>query len=207
MSNFFQQDNPLFRFMGRFFDLMHINLLFILTSIPLFTIGASLSASYSICLKIINNEEPSITKEYFKAFKLNFKQATIIWLSLLFGLCFFGYDLYIIYCVIDPKYLFIQVPVWIIIALLVSIFIYSFPQIGRFESTTKNIVKNSILISLSNLPVTIFYVVIHLILYYLTFVEYKNIIIAFSLVIFFGFAAIIYFFSIFFNRIFDKIQG
>lgn len=206
MNNFFQQDNPFFRLMTRFFDLMHINFLFILTSIPIITLGSSITSAYTICLKILNNEEPSINKEYFKAFKDNFKQSTIVWLIVLFGFLFFGYDLYIIYNIIDPKYLFIQVPVWIIITIFISIFIYSFPQIARFKNSTKAIIKNSLLISLSNIPNTIFVIVLHLIIYYFTFITAKNIVISFSIAIFFGCAGFIYFLSIFVNRIFNKIS-
>ncbi len=53
MKDFFQADNPLIRILECFFDLMELNFLFILTSLPLFTIGSSLCALYNTSIKMI----------------------------------------------------------------------------------------------------------------------------------------------------------
>ena len=60
------------RYLNRFADLMILNLLFLLTSIPIFTIGASLTALYSVCFRLGTDREGSTFRDYFAAFKENF---------------------------------------------------------------------------------------------------------------------------------------
>ena len=84
MSNFFNMDNGLFRALGKLADLMLLNILFLVCSLPIFTIGASFTAMYYVTLKLAENEEGYIARGFLKSFKQNFKQATIIWLILLF---------------------------------------------------------------------------------------------------------------------------
>ena len=80
MSNFFNMDNGLFRALGKLADLMLLNILFLVCSLPIFTIGASFTAMYYVTLKLAENEEGYIARGFLKSFKQNFKQATIIWL-------------------------------------------------------------------------------------------------------------------------------
>ena len=63
---------------------MLLNILFLVCSLPIFTIGASFTAMYYVTLKLAENEEGYIARGFLKSFKQNFKQATIIWLILLF---------------------------------------------------------------------------------------------------------------------------
>ena len=77
---------------GRFFgivsrisDLIVLGCIFILTSLPIFTLGASCTALYYSVAKSIRFEEGKPVREYFKAWKNNFVQssiATIIYLLL-----------------------------------------------------------------------------------------------------------------------------
>ena len=50
MGRIFNPENPVFRFLSGIFDMILLNVLFILTSLPLFTIGASLTALYAVLL-------------------------------------------------------------------------------------------------------------------------------------------------------------
>ena len=89
MRNFFNIDNPFFRFLSQMADLMILNFLFILCSLPFFTAGASLCALFYVLFKMRENEEGYIARSFFKAFKENFKKGTVIWLiMLLLGLIF-----------------------------------------------------------------------------------------------------------------------
>src|SRR5699024_12157957 len=51
----------------------YLNLLWLICSIPIFTIGASTSALYSVTLKIARNEDVIIHRQFFKAFRENFR--------------------------------------------------------------------------------------------------------------------------------------
>lgn len=58
-----------------------LNVCFVLCCLPVVTIGAAVSAMYSVFLN--SSVESSALRRYFSAFKENLKQATILWLILL----------------------------------------------------------------------------------------------------------------------------
>lgn len=95
-SNLFNYDNPVWRFIGKFFDIMILNILWTICSIPIVTMGASTTAVYYVTLKLVRDEEGTSTwRDFFKSFKENFKQATAIWLILLLVGAVLAGDVYI----------------------------------------------------------------------------------------------------------------
>ena len=68
MNRLFNIDNPIMQFISKIFDLVLLNLLFILFSIPVITAGASLSALYYVSLKILRGEDPYIWQNFFQSF-------------------------------------------------------------------------------------------------------------------------------------------
>ncbi len=77
---FFHMDNPVFRFISRTGDMLLMSLLWFATSLPVITMGASTTALFYTCIKIIRGRDSSVVKDYFGAFKSNFRQSTIIFL-------------------------------------------------------------------------------------------------------------------------------
>ena len=67
-------------FLSTVADLMILDLICFACWIPIVTIGPALCAKYSVAMRIVRHEAPTIVKPYFKAFKENFKQALIAWL-------------------------------------------------------------------------------------------------------------------------------
>ena len=57
MKHIFSLDGKLFLFLNRLADLLLLNILWLITSIPLLTIGASTTALYYVTLKCVRNEE------------------------------------------------------------------------------------------------------------------------------------------------------
>ena len=83
MSGFFAPDSALMRFLTRIADLMILNLVFIATSIPIVTLGASLTALNFTAMRIARGQCDSVTGDYFRSFRRNFRQATLIGLVFL----------------------------------------------------------------------------------------------------------------------------
>ena len=83
LSGIFNYDNPFWRFIGKLCDVMILNVLWVLCSIPVVTMGASTTAVYYVTLKLVRDEDGYTFRSYFRSFKENFKQATAIWLLLL----------------------------------------------------------------------------------------------------------------------------
>ena len=82
----FDLDSPLMNVLNKMADLMWLNILTLICCIPIITAGAALTSMHYVALKIVRNEESYITRNFFKSFKTNFRQATVIWLLLLLGL-------------------------------------------------------------------------------------------------------------------------
>ena len=204
MDKLFGPNNPVTVFLTRLCDLIFLNLVFVVTCLPLVTVGAAVTALYHETIAIVKKESTYPVRSYFASFKQNFRQATLLWLALLALILFFSADLYVIYFVIDPAYRFLQYPVWLILIGIASVLLYAFPLLATHEETVPQLVRNSFLLSLSNFPFTVFCVVLIGLIVDLSLHNGSILVGFFSLFLFFGCAALALFFSLFFVRIFDK---
>ena len=92
---FMSLDGPVMKFLSKVADMMILNLLVLFCSLPIITMGASLTAMHYLALRVVRNEEYYISKDFFKSFKMNFKQATLMWLFMLVVGALIGYDIFI----------------------------------------------------------------------------------------------------------------
>lgn len=148
-------DSPLMRFLTKIADLMVLNILFCVTSIPLITIGASWTALYSVTLKMVRDEEGSVSRSYFRSFRQNFKQATLLWLGVLVVLALLVLDIRILNGVAGgtaPGLL--RVGVEILALLGIMVLQYLFPSLARFEASLADTLKNACMMALAHLPKT-----------------------------------------------------
>ena len=79
----FQEDSVFTQTMTRGFDMILLNILFIICCLPVVTIGASCVALHTVSLKYAQGLEPYVIKEFFIAFRKEFRQSTIVWLLML----------------------------------------------------------------------------------------------------------------------------
>ena len=79
MKGFFRYDGPFFSTMSRVFDLVVLNWLWLLLSLPIVTIGASTTALYTVTLRMARDEDSHNIRSFFQAFAGNFKRATLLW--------------------------------------------------------------------------------------------------------------------------------
>ncbi len=93
----FQIDNPFFTFMGRCADYVILNLLFVITSLPVLTIGASLRAMHESLLLMREGREGVLCKTYCTQWLLHFAEGTKLWLTLLIPAAVLVVDLYIVF--------------------------------------------------------------------------------------------------------------
>lgn len=150
----FNPENKFFSFMSLLGDLILLNLLFILTSIPVITFGASSSALYTAVKKRISGEESYIVRDYIKAWKENIKNCLCIWGTLLFFLA--GMLIFTMYISAHLS----NMPAIIVYSLLFTvlsfILIYVFPLQATFINSPFRIIINSLLTALKHLPWTFF---------------------------------------------------
>ncbi|MCR4651694.1 MAG: YesL family protein [Lachnospiraceae bacterium] len=210
MNKFFNMDNPVFVFLGRVADLIFLNFLAIICSLPIFTIGASWTALYYTTVKMVKKEESYIAKDFFKSFRLNFKQATGIWLVNLLVLLVFLLDLDIIF---DPEMSIPKVVMVIIFAVMfiaVSIMICIYPLLSRYTNTVKGTVKNAALVALANPGKVLLFVLFiglpHLYIYMLMY-GFEELMRAFPFYLMLGYSGPAYLCSLFWKKIFNKLEG
>lgn len=155
MSKLFRMDSPLMRFLTKIADLMVLNILFCVTSIPLITIGASWTALYSVTLKMVRDEEGSVSRSYFRSFRQNFRQATLLWLGVLVVLALLVLDIRVLNGMAEgtaPGLL--RVGVEILALLGIMVLQYLFPSLARFEASLADTLKNACMMALAHLPKT-----------------------------------------------------
>ena len=155
----FKLDSPLMNFLGKVCDIMILNVLMIVFSLPIFTAGAAITAAYSVAYKMVKNEESYIIKSFWKAFKENFKQSTAIWLIFLVICLVLFFDYRIMFYSGLELNKWIQYGVIAVTVILAMGFSFVFPIQARFTNTVKNTIKNSFLMALSHLPSAIVFVI------------------------------------------------
>ena len=97
MTDLFNVDGPVLQFVNKIVYSVYLNILWFLCCIPVITVGASTTALFYVTLKISKNEEGNITKAFFRSFRQNFRQGTLIWLILLAAGIILGVDGYVLY--------------------------------------------------------------------------------------------------------------
>lgn len=204
MNKLLSFDGKLFEILGRAADFMLLNILWILTSLPLITIGASTTALYSVMLKLVKNEESYIVKSYFLAFVENFKYATLFWtlFALVESILFWEYRLFSRPEI--PGAVWIQGILFVIIVILTVSVCYLFPVLARFENTPLNTLKNVFLIAAAHLAHSIIIFAISFGPLLIMFYNPKAMIIGIFLYLFIGFAMCAWLNSLLFRNIFDR---
>ena len=126
-----------------------LNILWVICSIPVFTIGASTCAAYYVTLKILNKDDDvslnNTARLFFKAFKDNFKQGTIMWLITIpcIAACFFVWHIILKN---DYENIFIKIGAGALTVIAVTINLYTYPLLARYDNTIKKSIMNSIVI-------------------------------------------------------------
>ena len=139
MGGFFSLDSKFMQVMSRVADLIILNVIYLVTCLPVVTIGAASTALYTVCFRLGTDREGSLVKGYFRAFRDEFRQATLIWLFLLlFGAAS---------CV--NIILFLSMDGWMHYLL------------SQFRNDTKSVLKNALIFSVAYLPRTALIVVIN----------------------------------------------
>lgn len=160
---FLSVDSPLMQGLGKMADLLWLNVLTLICCLPVVTIGASLTAMNYMALKIARNEECYITRGFFKSFKENFKQATLIWLIFLVVILILIGDFLIMR---NSGLEFGSVFQGIIAAIAILVIftlMYVFPVLAKFENTIFRTIKNAFLMSLMQFPKTLLMIIMYIV--------------------------------------------
>ncbi len=147
-----KKDPILRRFMTAFGNVFALNVCFVISCLGVVTIGAALTALFSMCIRLQeNNSDALIVKEYFTEFKKNFKKATLEWLIIIgvLGVMCGEYLLIVTWPgMLATFYTIVLVAELVVLALVMA---FLFPLTAKYDNTIVNTFKNSLLLSLGNL--------------------------------------------------------
>ena len=153
MNSIFAPDSKLMKILNRLSDWIILNMLFVISSIPVFTIGAAATALYD-GVQRIQESRASGWKTYWAAFRRDFKRSTILWLILAGSGFMIGYG-FVFYFKTDAAIGGLGRIVCIIasiIWLLTSAWV--FPIHAKYENSVKQTIKNAMLCGCMFLPQT-----------------------------------------------------
>lgn len=197
-------DSPLMRLLAKVADLMIVNLLVLICSLPIFTIGACLTAMQNIFYRILHNEDVYVFREFFASFKRNFKQATIIWLLILPIILFLIYDYFMLEETATATAAFLMIVSAIMLVFVFIVMMYIFPILSRYDNTVKQMFKNSIVIAITH-PIRSILMV--LIFGFCVFIEILMPYKMFPILFCFCISVPWYFCSMVYMPIFDRMDG
>ena len=150
----FGVDGLLYRILNKLVDLLLLNVVFLFTCIPVFTIGCAVTALYGTTRSMVK-EEGYLIKGYLKKFKENFKKATIVWLVMLAVLLVLAADFWILGGGRLGSLRWVKGILMAVLVLWFMIFSYVFPLMSKFENTVKNSVMNALIISMTRIIFTV----------------------------------------------------
>lgn len=198
-------DSKFYEVVSKIADLVVLNLLFVLFSLPIITMGASTTALYGVTKKMAENREGYIFRNFFQLFKENFRQSTVMWIILLVAAMIPTVDLYIINSLEKTVITTALKGLMLATALTVLlVFLYAMALQSTFENTIKNTLKNAFLMGMGYFPWTLLILLITLLPIILIVLLGKTAGSVVYVMLFVGFAVLAYLNSYIFNHIFKK---
>lgn len=143
LQGFLDNDSYFGRFMNKLYIIIVANILFMITSLPVITIGPGFVALYHVMLRTLRQKgDINPFKEYWAGFKNNFKQALVLWV--LFVL--FAFVLLIEYSFCDQTggiLTFFKYGLMMMGIIAVVLFIYTLPVMAAFADTIVHLMRNA----------------------------------------------------------------
>lgn len=171
MSSFLSNDSAFGRVMTHCGVVIGANIMFVLFSLPVITAGASYTAlEYTIFRMERGDGVINPFKEFWKGFRMNWKQATITSvIAAILGI-FLLVDIRIA-VLAGGALAVLRYPLYALLIIEISLLIWIFPAIASFKDTLPHLVRNSVYFSLHRiwkLPILLFF---HLFSFYLSFTD------------------------------------
>lgn len=191
LKNFY--DSRLYHFLSVAAALMELNILTVLCSLPVFTVGASISALYAVLEQRSENRGGSAAREYFRAWKKTFKRATLFWCVLLAVIIVAAGDLFIVShgILAGSSFFFLCVANVMLIAAVLTATVL-FPFLPVFRAGYMQTLKISFVYALRYLPKTVLVAAINMLPFVLAYYHTEMFVRFLPAWLLLGFSAIAY---------------
>ena len=152
MEKFFDSDNPVMRFLSRPVDLVIVNFLTLLYSLPLITAGGALTAMNNVLLHFVRRDETYTVKMFRKSFRVNFKQGIPEGRLVLTAAGVTAAEMWFLHGT-DSRMATLMMFIITIIAIMVFVTcVYMFALQSRYENTVGGTILNALRLAVGNLP-------------------------------------------------------
>lgn len=199
LKKIFDVDNPVFRVIGLFGNIVILNMLWLFCSLPVVTMGASTTALLYACMKL-HRGEGYLWTNFFHSFRENFKQATALFVIFLVAGVMLGADLILGNQMGTQSGRLLQAAACVVAVPYLITLLYVFAVQSRFVNSVKATIRYAFFVGLRNIVYTIqMAMLVGLLVWANTTIVLFN---YFTLV--FGFGLTAYFCTLYYERIFAK---
>jgi uncharacterized membrane protein YesL len=204
MDKIFDSNNPVMRFLSRLVDLVILNVITILYSLPIVTAGGAFTAMNYVLLHLLREEESYIIRMFRKSFRANFRQGIPEGLLILAVAGITAVDLWALHGSDSRAATLMMIFVTLIAIMLFVTAVYMFALQSRYENTVGGTILNAVRLAIGNLPRTIGMAVIWLIWIAILVFLYKAASLFFLI---FGLSLPGYLCTMLYNRIFEELES
>jgi len=162
MNSILNINTPVLQFMGKVFDLLVLNTIWLICCIPIVTIGPATTAMYYVAMKIVKDEYSGILKPFFHSFKQNFLQGlvlTVIFIAVAV-LLFFDYRFCLLFEGVAEK---IMIGAFIFFGVIYLMIVsYTFPLLSQYTNTIGGTIRNALFLALTKIGTALEIVLLNL---------------------------------------------
>ena len=159
MKDLFNLNSRVMQGLAMVTNLVALNILWLICCVPIFTIGAATTALYHTIFQDHTHQDDEIFRPFFRAFRANFKQATLLWMLSLLAMGLLAFDLvYLLSWGLGTAVLFLLI---VCAVFVLGIQLHLFPLIARFDMNTKPLLHTSASLSILHLPTTLLALILY----------------------------------------------
>ena len=159
MNGLFSIDSKFYQVISRISDLVVLNVLYLISCIPIVTIGAASTALYTVCFRFGTEREKGLWTSYWRAFRDDFKKSTELWLLAMIGIA--ASSVAVAWYVRGGILHYMSFPMGVAAVVIFLIAGMAFPLNSQFENTVSGTMKNALLLCLCQLPKAIVVCLLH----------------------------------------------
>lgn len=145
---FLNVNSPFMKYLNKLIDYMGVGILWIVFCVPVFTGGAATTAALLTVEISVRKEEGKILATFWKWFRREFKEATLLWMIQVPIHLLVMTNIWIVYVSNIPTLL--QVLIYVATAFVFCWTQLWFGYLSKFEDSVKTVLQNTLRISLTN---------------------------------------------------------
>lgn len=202
----FRGDSAYTQVMTKIFNIFWLSILWLLCCIPVITIGASTIALYYVMLKLVKDEESTVTREFFRSFKENFLQSLPVTVIFLVVAAVLVADFHILGGAKEQKASLMYGFCMALGVVCAAVFSYVFPLLARFDNTIKKTFENAARLAASHIGQTLVVTAVNLLPVIWFLVSPETFSVIFWIWVFVGGGVQAFVNSLFLGKIFDRLM-